>query len=115
VHAAVIAASTLTRVVGAATRLTVRVDVPHQLAGPLKRHAVVGTVVVLAHGRPIARTTLLLARALPAVSPLTLAARFITRPSTLALLALLLGAVLGLAWVWRGRMRGRAAAGPDAP
>jgi serine-type D-Ala-D-Ala carboxypeptidase (penicillin-binding protein 5/6) len=115
VHAAVIAASTLTRLVGATTRLTVRVDLPHQLAGPLKRHAVVGSVIVLAHGRPIARTLLLLARALPAVSPLTLAARFITRPSTLAVLALLLGAVLGLAWVWRGRRQGRPAAGSDAP
>jgi D-alanyl-D-alanine carboxypeptidase (penicillin-binding protein 5/6) len=114
VHAAVIAAGTLTRVVGATTRLTLRVDVPHQLAGPLKRHAVVGDVVVLAHGRPIARTKLLLARALPAVSPLTLAARFITRPFTLVMLALLLGAVLGLAGVWRGRMRGRSAAGPEA-
>jgi serine-type D-Ala-D-Ala carboxypeptidase (penicillin-binding protein 5/6) len=114
VHAAVIAASTLTRVVGRTTRLTIRVDVPHQLSGPLKRHAVVGDVVVLAHGRPVARTRLLLARALPAVSPLTLAARFITRPFTLVSLVLLLGVVTGLVGVWRGRTRGRSAAGPKA-
>jgi hypothetical protein len=69
--------------------------VAHQLAGPLKRHAVVGSVVVLADGRRIARIPLLLARALPAVSPLTIAARFIVRPFTLLALALLLGGGAG--------------------
>jgi D-alanyl-D-alanine carboxypeptidase (penicillin-binding protein 5/6) len=114
VHAAVVAASTLSRVVGRTTPLTVRIDVQHQLAGPLKWHAVVGSVIVLAHGRQIARTALLLAHALPAVSPLTLAAHFITRPFTLVSLVLLLGVVFGLLGIWRGRIRGRSAAGPEA-
>jgi uncharacterized membrane protein YphA (DoxX/SURF4 family) len=89
------------------------IEVPHELAGPLRRHAVVGRVVVLENGRPIARIPLLLAQRLKAVSPLTLAARFITRPFTLVLLALVVVAVVLLAGVWRGRSRGRERAGPE--
>ena len=85
-----------------------------QLAGPLTSHTVIGHVVVLANGRAIARIRLLLARALPAVSPLTLAARFLTRPSTLVSLFALLGVVVVLVGVWRSRMRGRDAARPKA-
>ncbi len=114
VHADVIAASTFTRVLARTTRLTTRVEVSRQLTGPVKRHAVVGRVLVLAGGRTLASIPLLLAHALPAVSPLTLAARFFTRPSTLVLLAVLLGAVMGLAGVWRWRLRGRGAARPEA-
>jgi D-alanyl-D-alanine carboxypeptidase (penicillin-binding protein 5/6) len=110
----VIAASTFTRVVLRTTRLTTRVEIPHQLAGPLKRQAVVGDVRVLANGRTIARIALLLTRALPAVSSLTLAAHFLTRPSTLVSLVVLLGAVIGLAGVWRWRLRAREAARPEA-
>jgi serine-type D-Ala-D-Ala carboxypeptidase (penicillin-binding protein 5/6) len=112
-HAAVIAAATFTRVVGRTARVNVRVEVPHQLAGPLKRHAIVGYFVVLENGRPIARIPLLLARRLKAVSPLTLAARFITRPFTLLLLAVVLVVAIGLVGVWRGRSRGRDRAGPE--
>ncbi len=114
VHANVIAASTFTRVVPRKTRLTTRVEVSPQLTGPLKRHAVVGRVLVRADGRTIASIPLLLAQALPAVSPLTIAARFFTRPSTLVLLVVLLGVVMGLAGVWRWRLRGRDAARPEA-
>ncbi len=103
----VIAGATFQRVIRRTTRLTTRLELPHQLAGPLRRHAVVGTLLVLGDGVPIARVRLLLSRALPAVSPLTLAARFITRPSSLALLAVLL-ALLGVglvALVFRRRGR----------
>jgi D-alanyl-D-alanine carboxypeptidase (penicillin-binding protein 5/6) len=113
VRADVISASGLIRVVRKTTRLRLRVVVPHELAGPLKRHAVVGDVLVLADGRVIARIPLLLARALPAVSPLAIAARFLTRPSTLLLLVALLGASIGLAGVWRRRLRGRSAPRPE--
>ncbi len=109
VRADVIAARSFARVVPRTTRLTTRAQLPRQLAGPLRWHAVVGEVLVLANGRRIARIPLLLARALPAVSPLTLAARFFARPSTLVSLVVLLGAVIGLARVWRWRLRGRAA------
>jgi serine-type D-Ala-D-Ala carboxypeptidase (penicillin-binding protein 5/6) len=113
-RAAVIAASTFSRVMPRTTRLTTRVEVPRRLAGPLERHAVVGHVLVLANGRTIARIPLLLAHALPAVSQLTLAAHFLTRPSTLLLLVVLLGAVIGLTGVWRRRSRGRGTARPEA-
>jgi hypothetical protein len=86
--------------------------VPRQLAGPLRRHAAVGTATVLAHGRPVAHIRLLLARALPAVSGLTVAGRFIARPLTLLIIAVLLG-VLGalVAWAVARRRRARAAGG----
>jgi serine-type D-Ala-D-Ala carboxypeptidase (penicillin-binding protein 5/6) len=112
-HAAVIAAASFTRVVPRTARVRLRVEVPHQLAGPLRRHAVVGQVVVVANGRPIARVPLLLAHRLTAVSPFTLAARFITRPFTLLLLVLVLAVAVGLAGVWRGRLRGKDRPGPE--
>jgi D-alanyl-D-alanine carboxypeptidase (penicillin-binding protein 5/6) len=114
VHAAVIAETAVTRVVPRGTHLNLRVEVPRQLAGPLKRHAVVGRLVVLEGKKVVARVPLLLAKALPAVSPLTVAARFLLRPSTLVLLAGLLAAVLGLAVGWRWRARERAAGRPEA-
>ena len=114
VHADLIAAATLTRVLPRTAKVTLRIDAPRQLAGPLKSHTVIGRVVVLANGRAIARIRLLLARALPAVSPLTLAARFLTRPSTLVSLFALLGVVVVLLGVWRSRSRGRDAARPKA-
>jgi serine-type D-Ala-D-Ala carboxypeptidase (penicillin-binding protein 5/6) len=96
-HPEVIAAATYRRVIDRSTRLTERVEVPRQLTGPLRRHAVVGHVVVLAGGRAIARVPLLLARALPAASSRTTATRFITRPSTLVSLTVLFGAAMALA------------------
>ena len=56
-----IAGRASTKVITRSTRLRTRVEVPRQLAGPLAYHAVVGHVVVLADGRPIARIPLLLA------------------------------------------------------
>jgi D-alanyl-D-alanine carboxypeptidase (penicillin-binding protein 5/6) len=107
-HADVIAQQTLTRVLPKSDRVTIRLQLPAQLAGPLARHAVVGHELVLVNGRVIARVPLLLAQRLPAVSPLTLAARFILRPFTLVLLALLLGGATVVALRRHGRApRGR--------
>ena len=75
---------------------------------------VVGRLVVLEDGRPIARVPLLLAHSLPAVSPITLAARFLTRPITLVLLVALLAAFVGLITAVRWRARDRATARPGA-
>jgi D-alanyl-D-alanine carboxypeptidase (penicillin-binding protein 5/6) len=111
VHAELIAAGTFTRVVARDAVLTTRIQAPRQLEGPLRRHAVVGQVTVLADGRPIARIPLLLASALSAVSPITIATQFLTRASTLLLLAVLLAAVVGLTVLRRERARGREAAG----
>lgn len=114
VRATVIAARSFTHVVGRTAAIHLRVRVPKQLTGPLRRHAVVGSVTVLAGGIVLARIPLLLDRALPAVSPLTVAAHFLTRGSTLVVLLALIGAVLAFGGVWRGRVRGRDPAGSQA-
>ena len=105
-RAVVIAARTFTRVLPRSTRVRVRVDVPRQLAGPLAKDAVVGTVVVTDGRRQIAREPLLLAQALPAVSAFTLAGHFMTRPSTVLLLLVLASVAIAVT-VWRvsGRHR----------
>jgi D-alanyl-D-alanine carboxypeptidase (penicillin-binding protein 5/6) len=101
----VIASSTFTKVVQDGTRISTRIDVPRQLTGPLKRHAVVGTVVVFAGRRTVARIPLLLARRLAAVSPLTIAARFLTRPFTLLVVLVLLALATSVAFRRRGHPR----------
>jgi D-alanyl-D-alanine carboxypeptidase (penicillin-binding protein 5/6) len=107
-HAVVIAGASLKRVFPRSARVRIRVEVPRQLAGPLARHARVGQVVVLQDGRPVARIPLWLGRALPAVSPLTQAAGFLTRPFTLVVLLLLLGGA-GASMLWHQRTRAVAA------
>ncbi len=114
VHATVIAASSVIRIVPRSPGLTWQVNVPKQLAGPLPRHAVVGELTILQGRKVVARVRLLLAQKLPAVSPLTKAARFLTRPFTLVVLVVLLLAGLGMAGAWRARARERGAAGPKA-
>ena len=114
VHAAVIAANSVVKVVPRSPGLSWQVTVPKQLAGPMPRHAVVGELTVLQGRRVVARVRLLLAQKLPAVSPLTKAARFLTRPFTLVLLVVLLLAGFGVAGAWRSRARERGAAGPKA-
>jgi serine-type D-Ala-D-Ala carboxypeptidase (penicillin-binding protein 5/6) len=95
-QATVIAARTLSDVVARSSHVQVRVRVPHQLSGPLKRNAVVGRAVVLDDGRPVNSVPLILARAVPGVSALTLAGRFITQPITLLVLVMLLGGTAAL-------------------
>jgi D-alanyl-D-alanine carboxypeptidase (penicillin-binding protein 5/6) len=113
VRASVFAATTFTRVVRKSAHITLRVEVPRELTGPLRRHAVVGTVLVLSGGRTIARIPLLLTTALAAVSPFAIAARYITRPFTLSMLAVLLLAALAFTMYRRERTRGRAETGPE--
>ena len=63
-----------------------------------------------AGGRPsLARIPLLLANALPAVSGLTVAARFITKPLMLAVIAIAIGALTALVATRRRRARAGAA------
>jgi D-alanyl-D-alanine carboxypeptidase (penicillin-binding protein 5/6) len=106
VHAALAAASTLTRVVARRARISLRVTAPRRLTGPLPAQAALGTVVVLAAGRPIARIPLVLTHALPKVGGLTVAARFITRPLTLVLIVLAIAAATAGALARRRRRRG---------
>ncbi len=102
-RAAVIAADSFTRVIPRSARVRIRVSVPRQLAGPLPRNAVVGNAAVFAGRRRIASIPLLLAQALPAVSALTLASHFVTRPSTVVSLLVLLCAAIALGIRWRAR------------
>jgi D-alanyl-D-alanine carboxypeptidase (penicillin-binding protein 5/6) len=113
-RAKLIAAGSVRDVVSRHAPIRLTVEAPRELKGPLKRHATIGQVVVSAGGRPIARVPLLLAHAVPAVSAFTLAARFLTRPTTLIFLVALLAAVVGLITVVRWRVRGRATARPGA-
>jgi hypothetical protein len=108
-HAAVIAAQTITQVVPRSARVRTRLELTRPLKGPLRRHAVVGHVVVLVGGRAVARVPLLLASAVPAVSTVVLVGRFVTKPLTLVVLVLLLG--LGLLVVALAR-RGRSGTRP---
>ena len=105
-HAIVIAAHGFTALLARSARVAIQVDLPDQLAGPLKRRTLIGTALVRADGHTLGRIPLLLARSLPAIGPLTLAARFITRPFTLVPLVLLLLAAAAL--IVRGRLRTRA-------
>ena len=69
-----------------------------------------GSATVLVDGRPLATVPLVLAQAVPAVSSLTLAARFITKPLMLVLIVGL-GFVAALAFAVRRRRRVRASKG----
>jgi D-alanyl-D-alanine carboxypeptidase (penicillin-binding protein 5/6) len=107
-HPEAVAAGSYHIVIERGTRITTRVVAPRQLTGPLRWHAVVGHVVVLAGGRPVARMPLLLAHALPAPPTPMTATRFITRPSTLLSLFVLFGAAMVALGV-RRRLRTRQA------
>ncbi len=106
-RAVVIASRTFTRVLARDSRVRIRVDVPHQLAGPLPQHAVVGTVIVMAGRHQIDREPLMLAQALPAVSAFTLAGHFVTRSSTVVSLLVLLCVAIAFT-VYRGGRHRRA-------
>ncbi len=95
VRAALVAASTYTRVLPRDARVRVEVRAPRQVTGPLPARAVLGTATVIDGTRTIARVPLVLTRALPKVSGLTIAARFITRPPALAFVGVLLALGLG--------------------
>jgi D-alanyl-D-alanine carboxypeptidase (penicillin-binding protein 5/6) len=93
-HAVVIPQHPFSFVVAKTTRVRVTLRVPKELSGPLPRHAVVGEAIVYAGRRVAGRVRLILARALPAISPVAKAARILIRPSTLLLLMLAIGALV---------------------
>jgi D-alanyl-D-alanine carboxypeptidase (penicillin-binding protein 5/6) len=106
-HAVVIAAAGFSRILPRSERVRIVLQLPRQLAGPLRQRTRVGTAVLRAGGRVIARIPLVLWRSIPAVSPLTRAARFVTQPGTLVLLVVVLGAALAM--TVRRRLRTRRA------
>jgi serine-type D-Ala-D-Ala carboxypeptidase (penicillin-binding protein 5/6) len=109
-HARLVAARPFTRVFPNSTRIRVAVKAPGQLTGPLRRGTRHGVAIVTADGHQVARIPLLLAKALPAVSPLTIAARFMAKPTMLLILALLVF-VPALAFLLRRRRRAQVARG----
>ena len=105
-HALVAAADTLRSVIPRTAHVTVKVKLRRSLAGPLKRGTRVGAALVFAAGRRIGEVPVRLAKAIPAVSTLTRVERFITRGSTLLLLAVLVFSAAVL--VVRRRQQARA-------
>jgi D-alanyl-D-alanine carboxypeptidase (penicillin-binding protein 5/6) len=107
-HPEVAAAAGYSRVLRRSADVRVGVAVPHQLLGPLPAQAVVGTATVTDGRRVLARIPLVLTHTVPAVSSLTRATRFITRPLTLVVIAVAgAGAALLLRNVRRRRRIGR--------
>jgi serine-type D-Ala-D-Ala carboxypeptidase (penicillin-binding protein 5/6) len=109
-HALVIAGADFVHVFARSAHVRLRVKVPGELVGPIAKGAQVGTAYVLEDGRIFAKVPLVLARALPAVSPLTIAAEFLLRPATLLAVVFLLCAALAAAAFWRQRSRTRVSA-----
>jgi D-alanyl-D-alanine carboxypeptidase (penicillin-binding protein 5/6) len=104
VHVALIAAGSFVRVLPADQPVTVRVQAPRRLRGPLRARRREGTAVVLAGAVPIARLPLLLSRSLarPPASR-SLAAQILRGP--LGPLAILLALAAGVAAIGLHRRR----------
>ena len=81
------ASRTFTRILARSSRVRVSVRVPRRLAGPLPDGAVVGSALVLDGRRTLTSVPVVLDRRLPAVSRLTIAARFVTQTWMLAIIA----------------------------
>ncbi|MGZ4194587.1 MAG: D-alanyl-D-alanine carboxypeptidase family protein [Solirubrobacteraceae bacterium] len=105
VHPSVSAAGGYRHILPRSARVRVTVTVPHQLAGPLPAQSVVGTATVTDGRRVLARIPLVLTQRLAAVSGLTRAARFVTRPLALAAFAAAAGAAALLVRNVRRRRR----------
>jgi serine-type D-Ala-D-Ala carboxypeptidase (penicillin-binding protein 5/6) len=86
-HAELTTAGGYTSILPRDSRIRIVVQAPRQLTGPMPAQAVVGTATVWDGGRVLARIPLVLAQRLPAVSGLTIAARFMTQPLALAIIA----------------------------
>jgi serine-type D-Ala-D-Ala carboxypeptidase (penicillin-binding protein 5/6) len=99
VRADVIASRTFTQVFPRSMSVRTSVDAPHQLSGPLAAGSIVGTAIVRADARVVARIPLVLKHSLPAVSALTIAARSITRPLPLVMIVVVVLSAAGLTLV----------------
>ena len=88
------------------------VGVPDKVTGPLAVGARVGTVEVLRRGQVVARTALVVDRAVPRASLSERVRAFVIRPGTLLLLAFLAGCTVALVLLRRRVLR-HPAAGPE--
>jgi D-alanyl-D-alanine carboxypeptidase (penicillin-binding protein 5/6) len=99
VRADVIASRTFRQIFPRSISVRTTVQAPRQLRGPLAAGSIVGTAIVRAGARVVARVPLVLKRSLPAVSGLTIAARAITRPLPLVMIAVVVVSAAGLSLV----------------
>jgi serine-type D-Ala-D-Ala carboxypeptidase (penicillin-binding protein 5/6) len=86
-HPVVKASGGYTRILPRSAHVRVHVALPRRLVGPVPAGSVVGTATVTDGPRVLARIPLVLAHRVPALSGLTRAARFVTRPLTLVVIA----------------------------
>jgi D-alanyl-D-alanine carboxypeptidase (penicillin-binding protein 5/6) len=110
-HVDVVAVRDARELVRRDARIRLVIDVPSELEGPLPRHAVVGSAIVRANGRAIARVSLVTRERVPEVSLLEQAGRALDGPGSLVVAAVLLagaGALLLRARGARRRERRRA-------
>jgi D-alanyl-D-alanine carboxypeptidase (penicillin-binding protein 5/6) len=105
-YARVIAASTYKHVFPRSASVRLRVNAPAQLAGPLPRHAEVGTVAVVENHRVVAQIPLLLANQLPRIKKRASNASVLVLSVTLSGLLVAAGAAIGLTMFWREWTRG---------
>jgi D-alanyl-D-alanine carboxypeptidase len=93
-RAVVITARSWAKVLPRSDKVTVSLALPARLKGPEKAHTRVGTATILVNGAPAGAVALVLGRAIPAVPALTKLAHVIAGPTTLGVLALLIGVLL---------------------
>jgi D-alanyl-D-alanine carboxypeptidase (penicillin-binding protein 5/6) len=108
-RASAVAAATFKHVFARAARVHLRVRAPEEVTGPLRRHAVIGSVALVAGGKVVASVPLVLARTVPAPKSATAGLGFITRPFTLVPVVVLIATLTVLVAFRRGRTRGKRA------
>ena len=92
-HAPVIATRGFSWAVPRGAHVRLRISLAHNMDGPLKRHARVGSATVFDGTKPVGHVPLVLERALSGLSLPTRVARFITKPISLVVLIVILAAV----------------------
>jgi D-alanyl-D-alanine carboxypeptidase (penicillin-binding protein 5/6) len=104
----VVAATGVRRLVARDERVRRVLDVPDELTGPLPRGARVGTAIVRAGKRVVARVPLVTRTAVPEVGLAERVGRAITRPGSLVAILAMLGGAVVLLVRRRGAVRRRA-------
>lgn len=104
-HVAVVAARGVRELLRRDVRVKLVIDVPRELEGPLPPRAVVGSAIVRADGRPIARVPLVTRDRVPEVGLIEQAGRALDGPGSLIAAAVLLGGAGALLLRARGARR----------
>jgi D-alanyl-D-alanine carboxypeptidase (penicillin-binding protein 5/6) len=113
-HVDVVAARSVRLPLRRDARVRFEVRAPRELRGPMPRGTRVGTLVLHAEGRTLARIPLVTARAVPAVGPLERVARALAQPGSLLAIVAVLGGTAALLARRRGAARQRRRADMEA-